>query len=663
MAADGGQAEPVGEDADRLHLEDLLEQALGRLEGARSFAKASYQGPVLDISRRLAARPGGVAALHARIGRLDAAGIFAGSDWAHPEILQPMLAVNSLEHGDGHTVALEILSELRFLAVAENELPLSELTAEQAEHFLAQVLALNLNVLFGTLSEAERTRETARGPVLRHLCMYLAERIGFENILDRLIEEIWRILGQRPIQVDSVKAMISQIAICVLNPQIDLGGAGRGADRLISALYGPTQGCREDPGFEVYEERLAGMDGNALAQEAGGFSRAMHDTGLVSPYHPVFMRFIAGRNDELLPLAFGLSSTGQDALLCYQDLVRALIDAAVFPETAQAVYGLALLLERGILYAPAMAPALWGQISMPLSPAAEARLVAAYGDARPAAVFLLAGLLTMLGQPFGIGQGNNPTCQAARALSMWAWNDPDYLIQMLVWAARDDEVVMHFEGQPISSREVAGDLTRAPALDVDPVSVMLVPHLDRIYLEMGRLCAQRGGDPHQWVNPEFHGWWVGRGCRIAVDVPTGKLSDYEGFVRDFLALYHPYFNGDRPLIHPQPAGIAVTDSLARFVGWHAITITRVTLDQDNVMRAYFFNPNNDSGQDWGNDIRVSTYGRGERFGESSLPAEEFASRLYLFHFDPLDQRTPEAVPVEMVAEIERMARESWAAER
>jgi hypothetical protein len=165
------------------------------------------------------------------------------------------------------------------------------------------------------------------------------------------------------------------------------------------------------------------------------------------------------------------------------------------------------------------------------------------------------------------------------------------------------------------------------------------------------------------VNPEFHGWWVGRGCRIAVDVPTGKLSDYEGFVRDFLALYHPYFNGDRPLIHPQPAGIAVTDSLARFVGWHAITITRVTLDQDNVMRAYFFNPNNDSGQDWGNDIRVSTYGRGERFGESSLPAEEFASRLYLFHFDPLDQRTPEAVPVEMVAEIERMARESWAAER
>jgi len=27
----------------------------------------------------------------------------------------------------------------------------------------------------------------------------------------------------------------------------------------------------------------------------------------------------------------------------------------------------------------------------------------------------------------------------------------------------------------------------------------------------GRRCADRPGDPHRWVNPEFHGWWSGRG--------------------------------------------------------------------------------------------------------------------------------------------------------
>ncbi|WP_193370242.1 hypothetical protein [Pelagibius marinus] len=657
------EVEPLPEATSGRHLEELLDQALGRLESARPFAKASYQGAVLDVARRLAALPGGVEALYQRIGRLEAAGIFAGSDWAHPETLQPILAANTLWYGDKQTAALEYLSEIRFLAVAGGDLLSTELTAEQAQHFLSQVLALNLNVLFGAATEAQRVRQSMPEAVVRNLYVYLAERIGYENILDRLIEEIWRILAQRPIQVDGVKAMIGQIAACMFNPEVDLGAAGRGADRLISALYGPTLGCREDPGLGVYAERLASMDANALAQEAGGFARAMYDTGLVSPYHPVFLRHIVERNEELLPQAFGLSSTGKDALLCYQGLVRSLIREAVHPETSQAVYGLALLLERGILYSPPIAPALWGQIALPLSTGNESVLTSVHGTAHPPRVFLLAGLLCVLGQPFGIGQGNNPTCQTARALSMWAYNDPDYLMQMLVWAARDEEVVMHFEGQALSSKAIAADTARLPPLDVDPVSLVLVPHLDRIYMEMGRRCADRGQDPHIWINPEFHGWWVGRGCRIAVDVASGKLSDYPDFVREFLAVYHPLYNGNRPLIHPQPAGIAVTDSQGRFVGWHAIAITRVALDQDGGMRVFFFNPNNDSGQDWGQGVRVSTHGRGERYGESSLPVEEFASRLYLFHFDTLEPRSPQAVPAELVTSIVERGRQSWGEKR
>ncbi|MGH3630410.1 MAG: hypothetical protein ACRDRL_23580, partial [Sciscionella sp.] len=195
------------------------------------------------------------------------------------------------------------------------------------------------------------------------------------------------------------------------------------------------------------------------------------------------------------------------------------------------------------------------------------------------------------------------------------------------------------------------------------VSSLVVPHLDRIYAEMGRRCIGRPGDPHRWVNPEFHGWWASRGFRINVEVETGNLIDLDGFMRQFHASYHPSYNGGQPLIHPQPAGVAVTDSAARYVGWHAITILRVAPDPQDVMRVYFFNPNNDSGQDWGDGVVVSTAGNGERFGEASLPFDQFASRLYIFHVDPLERGEPESVPAEDVARILGYIERSWGADR
>jgi hypothetical protein len=276
---------------------------------------------------------------------------------------------------------------------------------------------------------------------------------------------------------------------------------------------------------------------------------------------------------------------------------------------------------------------------------------------------LLAGTLSMLGLPLGVGQGDNPTCQSARALTMWSYNDPDYLLQVLVSAARDDEVIMHFEGQPISSRESASGVATKLPIDLDPVSLLVVPHLDRIYAEMGRRCIDRSGDPHRWVNPEFHGWWAGRGFAINVDVATGQLIDVDEFLRHFYASYHPFYNGNQPLIHPQPAGIAVTDSAARFVGWHAITILRVSLDPQDTMRVYFYNPNNVSGLDWGDGVVVGTAGHGERFGEGSLPFEQFASRLYIFHFDPLERGEPAAVARPELDRVVGYIHRSWGADR
>ncbi|HEU0190770.1 MAG TPA: hypothetical protein VFR17_05800 [Mycobacterium sp.] len=653
-----------------------LDKRLAKLDDAtRALAEAGEIGKpgrlqrVIDGLRLVLLQPGGCAAVQSRAVQLEAAGLFSGTDWASPQTLLPALSTGSLRSENPDTVVLEAVSELRLLAVASGDYRHPLISAEQARHHLAQVLAINLSLLFTPPTEAEREQQGRMTALTRDLFRHVVDEIGYEGVLDRLVEEIWRVLRQRPIQVDQIKAMITQISIARSDPTIDLGKGGVGIDRLITSLYGTTDACREDPGVEVYRSRLESMDEPTLVYEAAGFARSMHDTGLVSPYHAVLLRFLLERSDYLIGEALGLSSTGRDCLLCYHGLVHSLITAAVHTETAQCIYGLALLLERGILYQPPVAPSLWRQLALPISKQSRERLTLAFGPGQDPHTWLLAGTLSMLGLPLGVGQGDNPTCQSARALSMWSYNDPDYLLQTIAWAARDDEVVMHFEGQPISSQEVHEGVAFNSAtsaklpIDLDPVSLLVVPHLDRIYAEMGRRCVGRDGDPHRWVNPEFHGWWSGRGFRINVDVATGHLVDLDGFLRHFYAAYHPFYNGNQPLIHPQPAGVAVTDSAARFIGWHAITVLRVTLDPEETMRVYFYNPNNDSGQDWGDGVVVSTSGNGERFGEASLPFEQFASRLYIFHFDPLEPGERAAVTQAELDRVTGYIQRSWGADR
>ena len=640
-----------------------MDHATQSLADAGDFGKQVKLPRVMDSLRRVLLLPGGCAAVRERAEKLETAGLFLGTDWAQPQILIPALSTGSLRSANTDTMVLEAVSDLRLLAVAKGDYQHALVSAEQANDHLSQVLAVNLSLLFSPPSEAEREQQGRMAQVSRELLHYLVAEVGYEKVLENLVDEIWRILRQRPIQVDGVKRMITQIAVARANPDVDLGASGLGADRLISSLYGTTEGCREDPGVEIYRTRLESMDDSALQYEATGFARSMHDTGLVSPYHAVLLRFLLTKGAYLLGEAMGLSSTGRDSLLCYHELVHSLIEQAVHAETAQCIYGLTLMLERGILYQPPVAPALWRQLALRLSPHSCARLTAVFGPTPDPRAWLLSGMLSVLGLPLGIGQGDNPTCQSARALSMWAYNDPDYLLQTLVWAARDDEIVMHFEGQPISSRPAVDAESSALQLDLDPVSLLVVPHLDRIYAEMGQRCIGREGDPHRWINPEFHGWWSGRGFRINVDVATGNLTDLDEFLRHFYAGYHPFYNGNQPVIHPQPAGIAVTDSAARFVGWHAITVLRVSLDPQDTMRVYFYNPNNDSGQDWGDGVVVGTAGHGERFGEASLPFEQFASRLYIFHFDPLEPGELAAVERAELDRVIGYIHRSWGADR
>jgi len=639
---------------------ERFEQAFARLEAAKPFAKMHHLGSTLEAARRLLAQPGGPEALDAYASRLQDAGIFSGTDWEHAHTLKANLVRMTFEGGDSNLVTLECLSELRILAVQEGRSFLPYMSAEQAHHFLTRVLAINMNYLFGGGTETMRAANETTRQVIFNQLNFLANRIGLDEIFDRVVEEVWRMLRQRPVQVEFIKMMITRAAGCLDNPDVSVTGATRGIDSLISALYGPTDLCREDPGVEAYIERIGGAHDSVMVQEAQAFARAMHDTGLVSPYHAAFVRYLLDNNPDLLPVALGLSTTGRDCFFCYRELICGLMEQCVHYDTPQAVLGMSGILERGILYQPGVGKSLWRQMQGSIAPANRERLHLVFGDTHPAEVYLTAGLVSVLGNPLGLGQGNNPVCQSTRAISMWSYSAPDYLLQLTLWAARDNNVRMVFEGQPIESAQLVAQTPAASYFDLDPVSLVLVPHLDRIYLEMGRRTIGRGDDPHRWLNPEFHGWRVNRGFALAVDLQTGLPADLTEFIGRFYSLYHPYHNHNTPLVHPQPAGIAVTDSQARYVGWHAITIQRIMLDQENVMRVYFFNPNNDSGQDWGNGVEVSTHGYGEEHGESSLPVQQFCSRLYLFHYDPADDHGPSTgLPQEEITEAVHMANDSW----
>ncbi|MDZ7809966.1 MAG: hypothetical protein U5L11_07145 [Arhodomonas sp.] len=348
----------------------------------RSPNRASI-GAVLDTARRVMLQDGACAAIETRIQALEEAGLFEGSDWATPQILVPSLTTHALQSPDTNTVVIEALSELRLLAVAQGDYLHPPISAEQAHHYLTQVLAINLAMLFSAPGEAERDHPGRLAELLSARCFrHLAERIGYEHIIDQLIDEIWRMLRQRPIQVDPIKQMITQIAICRADPAIDLGASGHGAERLVEQPVRPHQRQPGRPGHGgLPRNGSAAMDNGGAAGPRPPASPAPCTTpGSVSPYHAAFLRFLRGNADHLLADALGLSHTGRDGLLCYRELVMALIDEAVTPATAQSVYGLAMLLERGILYQSAVAPALWRQIALPLSDWAANRLWLAYGD-------------------------------------------------------------------------------------------------------------------------------------------------------------------------------------------------------------------------------------------------------------------------------------------
>lgn len=644
---------------------ESFERTLDALDQSRPFAKGMHQSRLLQYARKLLATDAGLAVLDRHAHRFGSAGVFAGSDWDDPHYLSTALVRSTLV-GGGPTAVLECLSQLRLLALAEERVSDESVSPQQARGFLESVLALNLDLLFPQATEASREKSIPMQDEIRRLFGFLMDRLGAHGILSSLAKEAERVMLQRPIMLQHVEAILRAAERSLPADPAELDDEVEAlARRYVGGLTGPTPLSRRHREPADYLVALKELDAAGLEAEAHRFAESMRLTGLVAPQHATLIRYLVEEFPELVPEALWLSTPGYASYEMHEELVHELIRVAVWPETARSVYGLHGVLQRGVLFFRPVAPGLRRLILLPIQEEVAARLQAASGLASPpsANALLLAGTLSVLGQPRGVDQGHNPTCQAARAISLWSQNDVGYLLELIACAARDDELIMHFEGSEIRSGELSFGLAAELHPELDPVSLVLTPHLDRIYMEMSRRTIGRGEDGHRWVNPELHGWWVHRGFAAAIDEGSGAIHRFDRFVREFYASYHPEFNGGRDLVYAQPCGVATTDHNGEFVGWHAVAIQRVSRDPQGRWRVYFFNPNREKEQNWGQGVETSIANNNELEGESSLPFEDFASRLYVFHFNQNEEGDPDAVPDQVVAGIREAVRTTWAAER
>ena len=643
---------PETTDAQRLDkLVDELERLLKQLKGAAGFAKPRYQEPCFRTAADIADRAGGIVRLYELADRFDDAGLFHGGPWEHPDKLLPALAGACLK-GDGSTPTLELLSELRILAIATGRVENEDLDADGARAFLWETCAKNLDLVFPRPSEESRAR-TKLFDRARRLYELVRREIEVDGLSEGVLEEVELLAAQRPIRTQMVEEMIARLAAMPDH------GSGNDVDRRLQVFeraLGPlTELARRAGSLPEYRSVLRRLDEDDLVAECIAFSKSMHETGLVSRYHAVPLRYVARRAPARIVEALQVSPVAipDDAELA--KLVR----ASVFPELAGVIRGLAGTIERGLVARTEVAAGLRKLLDLTIRP--EARDVLAPPEGISPNSVLVAGALAVLGQPLGIGQGNAPTCQSARGLSLWSLHAPGMLLGMIAGAARDGSVPCDFEGVTLRSDLLGEGLAKGPIdADLDAVSRLLVPHLDRLYAHMMAAVAARGEDGHRWVNRALYGRWVPAGFEsVFTPFAPQRIRSHHDFVKRFLATHHPDYNDGHELVYPNPVGIMVTDVRGRLLGPHAVSIQRIARDLEGRPRVYFYNPNNEGRQDWGQGIRPTVAGHGEIPGESSLPFESFSSRLYAFHFDPMEEGEVYAIPEDLVAGISELARTSW----
>lgn len=593
---------------------------------------------------------------------LEKEGFFRDSPWDDPSNQVPALVKGTLLAGHP-TSSMEILSELRILAYAMGETTSENYSQQEAAAFLEEVLVHNLEFAFDELTEESRSilSQQERKKIVLHFKFLLANA-KLDGIKRKLAEEIKMICEQRPVHTPSVRNLIQTVYQKLdLNEDLE-------ADKLllhyVNALFSPSPMVVHHPGFDDYAISLRKASDETLEKEAESMGHFLASTGLSNSYMTLMLQFAIEHKPDLVPKLLHLDKYGTSEWERYPKFLKGILSFTFNRHNHEGLYGLKRMLERGLFSRSAVRAGITNLKLINIHHEVEQRIIKSIADPFhevSGKQYLLGALMAVLGQPAGVGQGNNATCQSARGISMWAQHAPSKLINMITTVVSSNNLIMRFENDDLESMKLGFGLVEKLDHKLDAVSIVLVPHLDKIYNEMMRRASGRGEDPHKWANTALYGQWIPNGFASAYQYATNSIEDFEGFVRLFYASFHPEYNGGRKMVYPNPIGLIITSSKAKLLGFHAISLVRIDeVPSGGSFRAYFLNPNNEGRQNWGQGIRPTVYGNGERHGESSLPVNQFISRVYAFHYNSLlDRSYLPAAPEEEIQSAVKLAKESW----
>jgi hypothetical protein len=635
-------------------VKDKFYETLENFKEATPLLAESHKKKLFSSLDLLTDSGEGIKFLYDHIAELVGAGIFRDTMWDDPARLVPSLVGGTLKAGGPNTI-MEMVSELRILAIANGFIKQKSFSSGKAKTFLEEALVVNIDLIFPGGSEEERSMDSDTRKKITILFNFLTGQISVNRIKGRLAKELELICAQRPVVTDRVLEIISTVKNEMeLSPEND---DDRRLRYYVKAIYSPSEKAGE-LSVDEYRSYLGEARRKEIIYECEALAETMHDTGLATGYHAVLLNHVA-HEGALVKLALRLDNIGKAELEKHKKFVAELIRTIIHPDTARACYGLAKLLERSLLSHQPVKSGLQRLLGMKLHKDVEGNIhKSRHKITLDAKYILTADCICVLGQPLGVGQGWNPTCQSARGISLWSSHAPGKLLRMVESAAKSNSLWMRFEGNVIKSDEQVLGLVKELDYNLDAVSIVLVPHLDKIYNEMMRRASNRGDDPHKWVNPAMYGHWIPTGFISAYDYLTNSIKEYEKFIRTFYITHHPNYNGGNNLAYPNPVGIFLTSSTGKMIGFHAVSIIRVQKVKGQV-RVFLLNPNNEGRQRWQENMRPTVAGNGERAGESSLPFHQFASRLYAFHFNQSDLDELQVVDQAEVEKVTELAKSSW----
>lgn len=635
---------------------------LDQLSNAQGWQRQQLRHQLLSQIDALTRHEDGLGYCYTHIEAILQTGILDDTPWEEAAHLVPALVGGTLRAGFPNNV-LEVLSEIRMVKIAQGAYKDPPVSPDQAQLFLEDMIIANFNLAFLDYSEEMRQQMSeSEQKRIKTLFHFLLRHVPLVNLKDKLSEEVINMANQRPISTHRLEEMLALVHDhLTLSPTAEEDAI---LHQFVAAMYYPTKATQEHTTHDAYLTFLAQCDKDARVTELQLLGKTLYNTGMASAYHYLALHYVLLHHPAELRHLLHLNGHGKAELNTHLSLVVELAEYCITLHNRQVMYGLARMLERNMLSRKPVWYALRKLKGATVHPGMAAKLLKIRHPESQmnAHQILLGGTIQVLGQPIGIGQGNNPTCQSARGISMWSQHAPGKLLNYIIDAASSDNLYFRYEGEVLEAQKLPVGTTATFDFELDPVSIVLVPLLDRIYNEMMRqaMVKHYQEDPHVSVNPAFYGHWIQTGFASAYDPIQHAIVNYERFVRLFLASFHPEYNGGHHFIYPVPLGIFITSAKAEFVGFHAVSLQRIDQSPQGEWRAYFYNPNNEGRQNWGQDIQPTVWQNGEQHGESSLPLLSFVSRVYAFHYNTIgiEEKLP-SVPAEAVQNTTDLARSSW----